>query len=508
MKEGSRIGFLLGLLRVALILPVLSMAWNVDPAEWPNHLILRPMLGSWKEPMAAQTGYIMAVYLAFSAALSVLFQATWRNVVLLVLDFCMATVLFLAYPVPVWAILFALPVLEAFQLNLYVGWAVALAAVMMFSVEASLGAPRDWLSQHLPFSISATLLAAILGMAIQSQRRSAHQKQALIKVIEASQELGSSATIEKVMQIVCEMVTALFRADSVAIFLIDEENPDEPMMRAKGVESPTPGAFPDFNPDVTPSVLHHVTKARQGQFFADFNQDDANERILAKDKDFRSVMIAPLMFEGKALGTMFCSYKVANRYTEETFHLYSLLSNQVALAVRNVQLQQGMAALAITDSLSGLYTHGYFQDHLGKEVTKSKYANQPLALMIMDMDFFKKVNDNYGHPQGDALLRQLGGVIKSVVRPNDTVCRYGGDEFTITMPETNRIQAVVVAERIRQAVEEYEFVLGSHIVHITVSGGVAAFPEEASTKKELVEKADQAMYEAKHKGRNKVCFAA
>jgi len=508
VKEGSRIGFLLGLLRVALILPVLSMVWNVDPSEWPNHLILRPMFGDWKHPMAQQAGYIMAAYLIFSAGLSAFVQATWRNLTLLVLDMVLATMLFAAYPMPVFAILFALPVLEGFQVSLIVGWIVAVAAVALFGVEASMGAPRDWLSQHIPFSISAVLLAAILGMAIQSQRRSAHQKQALIKVIEASQELGSSATIEKVMQIVCEMVTALFRADSVAIYLSDEENPDEPMMRAKGVESATPAAFPDFNPDVTPSVLHHVMKARQGQVYQDFNQDDANERILAKDKDFRSVMIAPLMFEGKALGTMFCSYKVPNRYSEETFHLYNLLSSQVALAVRNVQLQQGMAALAITDSLSGLYTHGYFQDHLGKEVTKSKYANQPLALMIMDMDFFKKVNDNYGHPQGDALLRQLGGVIKSVVRPNDTVCRYGGDEFTITMPETNRIQAVVVAERIRQAVEEYEFVLGSHIVHITVSGGVAAFPEEATTKKELVEKADQAMYEAKHKGRNKVCFAA
>lgn len=362
-------------------------------------------------------------------------------------------------------------------------------------------------AQYILWGVVALLLIVVAYFYSQ-QKKADRRTQALIRVIEASQELGASATIEKVMQVVCDMVKALFRADNVAVYLLDEENPDQPVMRAKGVQSAHSDSFTDFNPDITASHLGQVLKERKGVIFNDFNDEADREKVVAKHADIRSVMITPLMFEAKPLGAMFVSYHQPGRYNQEIFHLYTLLSNQVALAVRNVQLQMGMAALAITDSLSGLYTHGYFQDHLGKEITKAKYANQAVALMIMDMDFFKKVNDNYGHPQGDALLKQLGGVIKSVTRPVDTVCRYGGDEFTVTMPETNRISAVVVAERIRQAVEEYEFVLGSNIVHITVSGGVAAFPEDAGTKKELLEKADQAMYEAKHKGRNKICFAA
>lgn len=106
------------------------------------------------------------------------------------------------------------------------------------------------------------------------------------------------------------------------------------------------------------------------------------------------------------------------------------------------------------------------------------------------------------------MLKQLGGVIKTVIRPEDVVCRYGGDEFTITMLNTSRIEAAIIAERIRQAVEEYEFVLGAQLVHITVSGGVSSFPEDSLSKKEIVEKADKALYEAKQKGRNKICFCA
>ena len=106
------------------------------------------------------------------------------------------------------------------------------------------------------------------------------------------------------------------------------------------------------------------------------------------------------------------------------------------------------------------------------------------------------------------MLKQLGGVIRSVVSSKETIARYGGDEFTVTMLDTNRTKAVVLAEKIRQAVEEFEFVLGANIVHITISGGVAAYPEDCNTKKELISKADAAMYEAKKQGRNRICFAA
>jgi len=268
-----------------------------------------------------------------------------------------------------------------------------------------------------------------------------------------------------------------------------------------------PEAFTDFNPDLMHSIVGQVIKEKKGRVVDDF-QSYQPEEAIKKERSFRATMVAPLLFEEEAIGAIFTSHSNPAVYSENLFRLFAMLANQVALAVRNVQLHKTTATLAITDSLSGLFTHGYFQEHLGKETIQAKYSKQPISLMIIDVDFFKKVNDSYGHPQGDALLKQLGGVIKQVTRPTDVVCRYGGDEFTVTMLNTNRISAVVIAERIRQTVEDYEFVLGNQIVHVTVSGGVASFPEDAETKKELIDKADHAMYEAKHKGRNRICFSA
>ncbi|MCD4785687.1 MAG: sensor domain-containing diguanylate cyclase [Candidatus Eremiobacteraeota bacterium] len=332
---------------------------------------------------------------------------------------------------------------------------------------------------------------------------------ALISIIQASQELGTTESLESVLKIVVQMVKNLFNCGTVVIYLKDDEKPEEIVMRKKAYITPHEEAFQDFNPDVTKSVISNVSQDKKGKLYNDFFNEGKDE-LIQHAKGLRAMALAPLIFEDKSLGTLVMADNAPGFFSQEQFGLFLLLANQAALAIRNVQLQKETAQLAITDSLSGMFTHGYFQEHLSKKINEAKYADppHPVSLMILDVDFFKKVNDNYGHPQGDALLKQLGGVIRLHTRPGDVICRYGGDEFTIIMIGTDRIQAVLVAERIRQAVEEYEYVLGSNIVHITISGGVASFPDDAATKKELVDKADTSMYEAKRKGRNKICFAS
>lgn len=361
--------------------------------------------------------------------------------------------------------------------------------------------------------IAAGALAVIffvLFIVFLGQKAKAEKKtNALISIIQASQELGTTESLESVLKIVVQMVKNLFNCTTVVVYLRDDDKPEEIVFRKKAYITPHEDAFQDFNPDVTKSIISKVAQEKKGKLYNDFLNEEKDE-IIQKEKGIRSLALAPLIFEEQSIGTIIMADGKPGAINEEQFHLFSILANQAALAVRNVQLQKEAALLAITDSLSGLYTHGFFQDNLSKKINEAKYSDppQPVSMMILDVDFFKKVNDNYGHPQGDSLLKQLGGVIKLHTRPGDVVCRYGGDEFTITMPGTERIQAVLVAERIRQAVEDYEFVLGSNIVHITISGGVGSFPDDASSKKELVDKADTSMYEAKRKGRNKICFAS
>ncbi|MBQ7569192.1 sensor domain-containing diguanylate cyclase [bacterium] len=354
-------------------------------------------------------------------------------------------------------------------------------------------------------------IVIIIFLAIsKAKSNKAHETRhsALVKVIEASQQLGTSTSLEAVMSVVSECVKTLLPVDSVAVYLLDESSVEETKLEAKGVSSAVGECFRNFDPDTEISCIGKVISERRALSYKDFNAEATDEAVLPRDKDFRSVMVAPLLVEGRAIGAVFVSYHQADKYSSEEQHFFGLLSNQVALAVRNAQLQEGLTQMATRDTMTGLFTHAYFQEHLGKSIVKAKYNNQAVALMILDMDFFKKVNDNYGHPQGDALLKQLGGVIRSVVTSKDTIARYGGDEFTVTMLDTNRTKAVVVAEKIRLAVEEFEFVLGANIVHITISGGVAAYPEDCTTKKELIAKADAAMYEAKKQGRNRICFSA
>ncbi|NDD31112.1 MAG: sensor domain-containing diguanylate cyclase [Proteobacteria bacterium] len=406
-------------------------------------------------------------------------------------------------------LLFGLPVLELMVTNLLIGGATAVTVIVLYLgiMLVKAHARPEALLQAWSFGfIPYIALTAGLGFIHHALTRQEDQVKALVSVIETSQELGTSASQEKILQLVTSDVMRLFDCSSVVVYLRDLESQTEPVMRVASQLSPAE-SFTDFNPELATSVIGAVIKEKKGRVVDDFAHYQPEEAI-RKHPALRSAMVAPLLFEDQALGAIFIAHDAPAQYTDPLFRLFNMLANQVALAVRNLQLHKTTETLAITDSLSGLFTHGYFQEHLGKEIVSAKYASKPLSLMIIDVDFFKKVNDSYGHPQGDALLKQLGGVIKQVARPTDVICRYGGDEFTVTMLNTNRISAVVIAERIRSSVEDYEFVLGSQIVHVTVSGGVASFPEDAQTKKDLIEKADKAMYESKKKGRNCISFSA
>lgn len=158
---------------------------------------------------------------------------------------------------------------------------------------------------------------------------------------------------------------------------------------------------------------------------------------------------------------------------------------------------------AITDGLTGLYDHKYFQLRLDEEFERAKKGSQPLSLLMIDIDQFKKYNDTFGHPAGDAVLERLGRLFARLSKKSDIAVRYGGEEFSIILPETAREGAVALAERFREEVEKAEFKEGGGV---TVSVGVGVFNgvDNVSAKEELVKLADEALYRAKAGGRNKV----
>ncbi len=161
--------------------------------------------------------------------------------------------------------------------------------------------------------------------------------------------------------------------------------------------------------------------------------------------------------------------------------------------------------LSITDSLTGLYNGWYLQRRCREEVARAKRYQHPISCVMIDVDHFKRINDTHGHPGGNVVLAELGRLLKNILRASDIAGRYGGEEFLLILPETDGPDAMLLAERLRRTVEQHEFILGDLPLTVTVSVGVATFPDRGiSGHESLVREADQAMYQAKMCGRNRV----
>jgi diguanylate cyclase (GGDEF)-like protein len=185
--------------------------------------------------------------------------------------------------------------------------------------------------------------------------------------------------------------------------------------------------------------------------------------------------------------------------------------NEMAIAIteRNNTLEKArreMELLSITDQMTGLYNNRYFNSALKKEIRRSARHHDPLVLIIVDIDHFKNINDAYGHPVGDEVLSALGDIFREALRKIDIPCRYGGEEFALILPSTEKPHAMEIAERLRKTVEfaRFPFMNTSFDEGITISLGVACYPLDASSEHELIVKADNALYKSKSDGRNMV----
>jgi len=201
----------------------------------------------------------------------------------------------------------------------------------------------------------------------------------------------------------------------------------------------------------------------------------------------------------------------ADDYVTKPFQYPELLA-RIRAGKRIVDLQKELLEtnkrlerLSITDGLTNLFNHRYFQDELSRAFDESARYGRPLSLAIVDLDFFKKVNDTYGHAVGDEVLKGISKIFQESTRSTDLAARYGGEEFAIMMPETNPEDAIKFAEKLRTLVESNPIPTQGGPIHATVSIGIATVPHpNIHAAKELIVAADEALYRAKHSGRNRV----
>lgn len=189
-------------------------------------------------------------------------------------------------------------------------------------------------------------------------------------------------------------------------------------------------------------------------------------------------------------------------FASDRLKLCSVISSNIAVAFDNARLYH----IAITDELTKTFTKRHFRQCLDQAFTDYQKHGHRFALLMMDLDKFKQVNDTHGHVVGDAVLKQLGEIIRQSMRENDLAFRYGGEEFAVILPSTSEKGARYVAERIRSATETMVFVPGTIDLKLTISIGIETCPEAPSIH-DLVVSADKALYAAKHRGRNQIARA-
>ena len=233
---------------------------------------------------------------------------------------------------------------------------------------------------------------------------------------------------------------------------------------------------------------------------------DLRFRVNPAGPDMKSEMVVPLLIRDRILGTLNLASTSERAFTAADFEVLQRCGQLAAVAVENSLLYRQTREMSLIDSLTGIYNHRHFKHLLGVEVGRAERYSRTMALLMVDVDNFKQVNDSLGHPIGDQVLRGVAGILEEGLRRSDVLARYGGEEFPVILQETGFEAARSVAEKLCRDVEERaSFPDGRNgQVRATVSIGLAFYPADAGDEVTLLARADAALYRAKQTGKNRV----
>jgi diguanylate cyclase (GGDEF)-like protein len=344
----------------------------------------------------------------------------------------------------------------------------------------------------------------LLGMFdVLNQRTSELEKsQAQIETIyETSHTLGEILNLDEVVGEVLNIVQRVLSYRYFSIYILGEQNTISLMGEIKEGEKVK---YTEPKVKRLSGVHREIVSTGKSVRIFDVSKDP---NLKLSPEEVKSFMAVSMVSRGKVIGVMEARSNRLGAFLDQDEKIFSILSGSAALAIENALLHQKTQELTVIDDLTGLYNFRYFTRKLIDEVMRAERYKLPLSVIMVDIDWFKKCNDTYGHLFGNRVLQGLAANIKESVREVDVVCRYGGEEFAVILPQTRKNDAQMIGERIRRKVESNEFLTGGEglPVKVTVSLGVASFPENGRTSKDLIAKVDQALYLAKGKGKNLVC---
>jgi diguanylate cyclase (GGDEF)-like protein len=300
----------------------------------------------------------------------------------------------------------------------------------------------------------------------------------------------------------------LIRAETWSVFLVDKETGDlvsEKIASGKGEKKRR--AKKD-RLKMGQGIAGWVAQEGIPVVIPDVSLDARFHNKIGKETDqkTKSLICVPIRSKGGIIGVLEVINKTRKEhFSKEHLNLLMRLVDHAALAIERASLYQKMAELSVTDDLTKLFNTRYLNRTLEIEVSRADRHMSSLALIFMDIDHFKAINDNFGHLVGSKLLVEMGQLLIKGLRTVDIVARYGGDEFVMVLPQTAPAAAILIAERIRKTIERNVFLKKEgYALRMTASFGVASYPESAKSKEDLLRIADEAMYRVKYQTRNGV----
>jgi len=353
------------------------------------------------------------------------------------------------------------------------------------------------LSRNISVAINNFLLMADLR---DTNKRLDDKIQEVSILYQATQMIASELQLQTLLDMAMSATSEISEVRRGSIWLYDEEHETFALRSHLGDTTDIPDTI-QVNKS---SICRHLFTTKEPIIKV---RDAAGEEPLPEIDQVvfgTSFVIVPIVHQGEFLGAMhMCEKTSGGEFSERDQRLIKVFAVQLGAAVKNAKLYEQ----AITDGMTRLYLHKYFKQRLFDEVKRAARFNRSLALIMIDVDHFKKFNDTYGHQTGDEVLKRVAAIMRKAVRTHDLPVRYGGEEFALVLPETDMVGAMAVAERVRRAIEMDALEAGGKTIKFTASLGVAVFPDSALEMEDLIKAADVALYKSKEHGRNRVTAA-
>ncbi len=326
-----------------------------------------------------------------------------------------------------------------------------------------------------------------------------HAEQSLLR--EMGELLQACRTTQEAEEMLRGYAARLFPSDAGAVYVYRSSRNVLELSVDWGEGNHCPPSFPPED----------CWALRRGRFHLVSEKNQGPACVHLRGLPFDSTICIPMMAHGEATGLLLLAAPHSSSQGEFSARDQALAESaaeQIALALANLKLREKLRDQAIRDPLTGLFNRRYFEESLDREIHRAERRGLTVGLVMIDVDHFKKFNDTYGHEGGDAVLRDVGRLVRTSMRGEDVACRYGGEEFVLMLTETSLGSLCERTEELRQAVSNQQTVFrGQLLKSITISCGVANFPQNASSPEELLRAADAALYQAKERGRDRLVVA-